>query len=188
MKYLLPTLLLAWATFPSGLAYSEEERSFGLTPHEAYALKAEKGDQLLFLDVRDPVEIQFTGFTDVVDLNIPFLLVDRYTWSGERNRFALALNPDFLAGVQAALAERELDPDAMIITMCRSGSERGEPSAAALRENGFPNAFFVIHGFQGDALTEGGQAGLRLKNGWQNSGLPWSNRMNGEKIFRPAPE
>lgn len=32
--------------------------------------------------------------------------------------------------------------------------------------------------------TEGPQAGFRLQNGWQNSGLPWSAKMNPEKIYR----
>jgi hypothetical protein len=68
--------------------------------------------------------------------------------------------------------------------MCRSGSERGEPSARYLRENGFPNARFVINGFQGDTIKEGEHAGFRLKNGWQNSGLPWSMRMDADKIYR----
>lgn len=74
--------------------------------------------------------------------------------------------------------------DAEVITMCRSGSERGEPSAAYLRANGFPNARFVINGFQGAALKDGPQAGFRIQNGWQNSGLPWSMKMNPAKMYR----
>lgn len=68
--------------------------------------------------------------------------------------------------------------------MCRSGSERGEPSAAFLRASGFPNARFVIDGFQGPAVKDGPQAGLRIRSGWQNSGLPWSGKMNPEKMYR----
>ena len=41
-------------------------------------------------------------------------------------------------------------------------------------------------GFQGGALKDGPQAGFRLQNGWQNSGLPWSAKMNPEKIHRLA--
>jgi len=86
--------------------------------------------------------------------------------------------------VKLQLAKRGLSSDAEIITMCRSGSERGEPSAAFLRENGFANARYVVNGFQGAALKDGPQAGFRLQNGWQNSGLPWSAKMNPEKIHR----
>ncbi len=66
--------------------------------------------------------------------------------------------------------------------MCGSGSERGEPSAEVLRQNGFPNARYVIHGFQGD--TEGEQAGFRLLNGWRNNGLQWSTKIDPEKMYR----
>ena len=48
-----------------------------LDAREAYEMKTERGDEVLFVDVRDPIEIMFTGFTDVVDVNVPFLLADR---------------------------------------------------------------------------------------------------------------
>ena len=139
---------------------------------------------MLFLDVRDPVEIMFVGSTDAAHANVPFMLVDRTQWNAERGVFRLYRNPDFINQVKLELARRGLSADAEIITLCRSGSERGKPSADFLRENGFPNARYVIHGFQGDAIKEGPQAGFRLQNGWQNSGLPWSAKMNAEKIYR----
>ena len=187
MKTLFIRLIIVWS-FALGSYVMAEQTSFGLTPEETYALKTDQSDIILFIDVRDPVEIQFTGFTDLVDVNIPFLLVDRYQWSEERNRFHLPRNEYFIALVDKALVERNLTREARIITMCRSGSARGEPSAAYLREQGFSNAYFVMHGFQGDPLKDGPQAGMRLKNGWQNSGLPWSNQVNGEKIFRATRE
>ncbi len=176
----IPRFILLYALF-TGVLWGEE---FGLTPTETYALKQELGDEVFFLDVRDPVEIQFTGFTDVVDLNIPFLLVDRTGWSEGRNAFPMPRNPRFAEEVEAALLDRGLDRETRIVTMCRSGSARGEPSAAFLRENGFPNAYFVRHGFQGDVVSEGENAGFRRKNGWQNSGLPWGDELNPEKIYR----
>lgn len=162
-----------------------EESDFGVSAAETYALMQAQGESILFIDVRDPVEIQFVGFTDVVDLNIPFRIVDRIQLDQERGVFAMPINPAFPEQVRAALKAKGLEEDAKIITMCRSGSARGEPSAAYLRENGFPNALFVRHGFQGDTLTEGLQKGMRLKNGWQTEGLPWSPRMNPEKIHTP---
>jgi len=180
------TFLLGSGIFLVLFPLAASGEKFGLTPEETYREKTHSPDQVLFIDVRDPVEIQFTGFTDLVDQNIPFLLVDRYQWSEERNRFRLPRNPAFIAQVDEALKERGLNRDSRIITMCRSGSARGEPSAAFLRENGFPNAHFVINGFQGDTLEEGANVGRRLLNGWQNSGLPWSSELSGEKIFRPS--
>jgi hypothetical protein len=43
-----------------------------LDSSEAYEMKKEMGNEVLFVDVRDPIEIMFTGFTDIVDTNIPF--------------------------------------------------------------------------------------------------------------------
>ncbi len=39
-------------------------------------------------------------------------------------------------------------------------------------------AFKVMH------YSEGPQAGMRLQNGWQNSGLPWGRSLNPDKIYR----
>lgn len=142
-------------------------------------------DQLVFVDVRDPVEIMFTGFTDAVDRNVPYLLVDRKDWDAEKNRFRLNRNADFAAQVEQILKAKGLDKRAIVVTMCRSGSERGKPSAAYLREQGFEQALYLVHGFQGSSLKEGEHKGLRIENGWQNSGLPWQSKPNPEKIYRP---
>lgn len=181
-KFLSPLLLSAALTMPAGGAQAEEE--IGITPEAVHEMLQEKGDQLLFIDVRDPVEIMFVGFTDEVDLNIPFLLVDRTQWDADKSRFRMYRNPNFAAEVEQALNAKGLDKTATVITMCRSGSERGLPSADFLRRNGFPNATYVINGFQGSSLKEGEKAGFRIQNGWQNSGLPWGSKPNPDKIYR----
>jgi rhodanese-related sulfurtransferase len=167
----------------SSLALAEQH---ALSAAQAHAWISDDSRTVLFIDVRDPVEIMFTGWAEGVDINIPFLLVDRQAWNTGSGSFPMPRNADFIAEVDAALAARGLGRDAPIITMCRSGSARGEPSATALREAGFANVYFVRHGFQGDRLDEGEWAGHRLKNGWQNEGLPWRTRMDPERIYRPA--
>ncbi len=183
LRILASLVILAGSPLHAG-----DADSWGIDARDAYAALSEHRDRILFIDVRDPVEIQFTGFTDEVDLNIPFLEADRTRWNAERGTFLMDRNPRFSAAVRRALETKGLDRDAVIYTLCRSGSERGRPSAAHLRANGFPNARYIVHGFQGDPLPEGPQRGMRLKNGWQNRGLPWSPRMNPEKIYRPEPE
>jgi rhodanese-related sulfurtransferase len=174
-------ILAATATLATLPAHAVE---ITVAPGEAY-LRVTQGDKnILLVDVRDPVEIMFVGFADTVHVNVPFLLVDRSAWDDKRDVFRLYRNPDFIRQIQAELDRRGLGKDAEIITLCRSGSERGEPSAALLRANGFPNARFVIDGFQGPAIKDGPQAGLRILSGWQNSGLPWSSRMNPDKMHR----
>ena len=156
----------------------------GISAQEAYDRIQRQEKNVLLVDVRDPVEIMFVGSADAVDVNIPFLLVDRTRFNEERGIFALDMNEKFADMIKAELARRGMDETAEVITMCRSGSERGEPSAKVLRDAGLPNARFVVHGFQGDPLKEGPQAGMRLQNGWQNSGLPWSRSLDPDKIYR----
>jgi rhodanese-related sulfurtransferase len=182
---LLKLLCLSGFLGISGQIYAEEKAPYGMTAEAAHALLQEKAAEILFVDVRDPVEIQFVGFTDWVDINIPFLLVDRSRWLKSEAMFAMPRNENFTDEIREALEARGLDPEATIITMCRTGSSRGEPSAAFLRQAGFPNSRFIINGFQGEALEEGMLKGHRIKNGWQNSGLPWSPAINGDKIYRP---
>ncbi|WP_068634853.1 rhodanese-like domain-containing protein [Thauera butanivorans] len=178
MKRLLIAAALSLASL------SAQAADIAISAEETYAKIRNAEPDVLFVDVRDPVEIMFVGFTDAVHVNIPFLLVDRSQWNTERSVFRLYQNPDFAAQIKAELDKRGMGTDAEIITMCRSGSERGEPSASFLRANGFPNARYVVNGFQGAAIKDGPQAGFRLMNGWQNSGLPWSPKMNAGKVYR----
>lgn len=182
MKKLLSSCLLS-ATLITGspLAFSQD---VGITPEATFEQLQQSREQILFIDVRDPVEIMFVGFTDSVDLNIPYLLVDRTRWDTEKDRFHLYRNPNFIQQVDQALAARGLDRSATVITMCRSGSERGLPSAQFLIDNGFKNARYVVNGFQGSSLKAGDKKGFRIQNGWQNSGLPWQSKPNPDKIFR----
>ena len=179
-KLLTQALLITALVFP---AYSTNATELGISVQETQTL-VQQNENVLFLDVRDPIEIMFIGSTDAVDLNIPYLMVDRSQWDDKKKRFRLYQNPDFITQVKAALAAKELGDDATIITMCRSGSERGMPSAEFLKNNGFKNARYVVHGFQGDSLKEGEKIGFRIKNGWQNSGLPWGAKPNPDKIYR----
>lgn len=182
---LLAACLLAVCALPlQAQTPTAASPSTGITAQAAYQLEKTQGEQVLFIDVRDPLEIMFIGNTDVVDVNIPFMLANRQQWDSKNQRFAMQPNPQFVQQVEAALKARGLDKNATIITMCRSGSERGEPSAQYLREQGFPNALYVINGFQGSPAKEGPQVGMRVVNGWQNSGLPWSPKLNPAKIYR----
>jgi rhodanese-related sulfurtransferase len=160
------------------------EDALSLTPKETYDMVQEQGDDILFVDVRDPVEIMFIGFTDSVDRNIPFMLVDRSEFLDDKGRFAMNTNPNFTGDIEKALEEKGLDKDALIITMCRSGSARGKPSAEYLLERGFTNVRYVDNGFQGGGAKSGEKKGMRVVSGWQNEGLPWSMKLDPQKIYR----
>ena len=144
-----------------------------LTAKEAGQMKTEQGDKVLFVDVREPVEIMFTGFTDMVDINVPFMLVNPGQWHPKKPVFLMEGNPDFAASIERALSERGLGKDSPIILMCRSGSDRGAPSARALDGKGFKAVYVVVDGFEGVTSTADPKAPWRNVNGWKNSGWPW---------------
>ena len=153
---------------------------------EAYAMKQKLGDKMLFIDVRDPIEIMFTGFTDVVDINIPFKLTNGSVWNDKKPVFLMAVNPDFEAEIAAALEARGLTKDVPVVIMCRSGGTRGAPAIKYLENKGYKQVYVVTDGFEGGKIKDGDRKNWRLKNGWKNSGLPWSYKLNKEKMYFPA--
>lgn len=154
-----------------------------LTSKEAYEMKKRQGNAVLFVDVREPVEIMFTGFTDIVDENVPFLLVDPAKWNEEKPVLAMERNPDFADQIMQALGERGLGQDTPVILMCRSGGERGAPSAKALEGLGLEAVYVVVDGFEGPTAGDDPNGPVRNVSGWKNSGLPWSYALNRDKIF-----
>jgi rhodanese-related sulfurtransferase len=92
-------------------------------------------------------------------------------------------NPAFVDGIESALTKKGLDKTAPIILMCRSGGTRGAPSAKALEGLGFKNVYVVTDGFEGSTSKEDPNSPWRNVNGWKNSGLPWSYKLNPEKIY-----
>lgn len=167
------------------MSYASADDALAMTPEAVWNLVQEDADQLLFIDIRDPVEIMFIGSTDAVDINIPFKQVDRTQFNEDKAIFNMPSNPNFVSDIEKALKAKGLGKDALIVTMCRSGSERGKPSADYLLTQGFSNVKYVDHGFQGSAVKQGKSTGFRIMNGWQNSGLPWSPKVNPSKINKP---
>lgn len=154
---------------------------------EAYQMKQELGSKVLFVDVRDPIEIMFTGFTDVVDVNIPFKLANRSKWNKKKPVYAMELNLNFEQEIAAALQKRGLSKDVPVILMCRSGGTRGAPSAKKLWGKGYKQVYVVTDGFEGGKIKKGEKKNWRLKNGWKNSELPWSYKLNREKMYFSTP-
>ena len=153
---------------------------------EAYDMKQKLGDKMLLVDVRDPIEIMFTGFTDVVDINIPFKLANGSVWNNKKPVFLMEVNPDFEAEIAAALEARGLTKEAPVVIMCRSGGTRGAPAIKYLENKGYKQVYVVTDGFEGGKIKEGDRKNWRLKNGWKNSGLPWSYKLNKEKMYFPS--
>ena len=185
----LSALVLALAIASPANAAPEPKDPAQQTPwklyvdsREAFAMKQAQGDKVLLVDVRDPVEIMFTGFATTVDVNVPFKRANTAKWHPKKPVFLMEDNPNFEAQIAQALADRGLDKSAPILLMCRSGGTRGAPSAKKLWGKGYDNVYVVVDGFEGGTLKDGDKKGWRLKDGWKNAGLPWSYKLDPRKF------
>ena len=57
-----------------------------------------------------------------------------------------------------------------------------------LAEAGFTNAYNILDGMEGGKVDDPDSVfhGMRMKNGWKNSGLPWSYDLDPERMWLPA--
>ncbi|QOR40950.1 sulfurtransferase [Billgrantia diversa] len=166
-------------------AYRETQLGLYVTAAEAYEL-LEANERALLIDVRDPIEIKFTGFAESTDIHVPWVLADRDNFDEEAKTWPMVKNAAFNNQVQAQLDALGVAEDDPIIVMCRSGSTRSAPAADAIAGMGFSEVYSVTDGFEGGKLGEGDSKGVRAVNGWRNSGLPWSYDIDPDVAWRPA--
>jgi rhodanese-related sulfurtransferase len=181
------------------------------TPAEAAAHMKKSGDKSLFLDVRDPIEVNFTGTPTVADANVPFKFADTSRWHMKKKQFGMIKNKNFVGDVTARMKAKGLSKADAIILMCRSGVRSGKAAnllakagytnvinmiegfgkaANLLAKAGYTNVINMIEGFEGDSIGKGPDKGKRTINGWKNSNLAYNtpksldiNKMYGN----PAP-
>lgn len=144
-----------------------------LTAVEAHAYMQKHGDKTLFIDVRDPTEINVIGMPANADANVPFKTVNTKGWNPEKKQFSMKDNPDFVKDVEKRLAAKGLTKGDAVIVMCRSGP-RSAKAANVLVKAGFTKVYNLVDGFEGDKIKEGPKMGQRTINGWKNAGLPWN--------------
>jgi rhodanese-related sulfurtransferase len=73
-------------------------------------------------------------------------------------------NPNFLAELK-----RQVDPQAPVMFLCRSGA-RSVAAATAATEAGYGNCHNILEGFEGDKDANGHR---NTVGGWRKAGLPW---------------
>lgn len=152
-----------------------------VTAVEAHELMTQN-DRAVLIDVRDPVEIMFTGWTPETDFHVPYKIIDSGTWNPDGTKLQGRVNPDFADQVEARLKDMGAAKDDPIIFMCRSGSTRSAPAADLLHDRGWTQTYTVVDGFEGGKRKEGPSKGVRDVNGWRNAGLPWGYKMEADKI------
>ena len=147
-----------------------------LTPKDA-ALALETNPKILFLDVRDPLEVAFVGHPTPVDAIVP-LLLGTHDFDPKTNAYRMVPNTDFVADVRALIEREGLEKSDPIIVMCRSGG-RSAAAVEQLAKAGYTAVWNLVEGFEGDQ----DDAGERAVNGWRNSGLPWTYKLTPEKAW-----
>lgn len=155
-----------------------------VTAKEAWTMLQDDPKAIL-VDVRDPVEAKFTGFAAETDVHVPWMVADPSRWSEKQNSWAMARNVNFEQQLMEKLNALGASQETAVIVMCRSGSTRSAPVVNLLAEKGFTNAWTVVDGFEGSKLTEGDSKGVRAVNGWRNSGLPWSYKIDADVAWMP---
>jgi rhodanese-related sulfurtransferase len=159
------------------------QTSLGLyvTAKEAYDMWQADPD-LKILDVRTPEEYVFVGHAPMA-VNIPFAFL-AYAWDDAKKGFPWELNPDFVDLVKARYAL-----DDMILVSCRSGG-RSAMAINALAKAGFTTAYNILDGMEGGRVDDPDSVfdGMRLRNGWKVSGLPWTYDLDPGRMALPERE
>ena len=150
-----------------------------LSAVEAFKFKKEHGSKALLLDIRTPSELVFVGSATAMDMNIPLVTLDYTHWDKAKSAFKKVLNQNFVTDVTSYVTTKKLTKNSPIILLCRSG-KRSAKAANLLSRAGYTNLFTVVDGFEGDKQKIGNNKGKRVVNGWKNSGLPWTYKLEHE--------
>ena len=162
----------------------EKQTALGLyvTAKEAYAMWQKNPNEIKLLDCRTPEEYVMVGHAPMAH-NVPVRFFT-YQFDFAKNNYVMKENPDFISEVKKRLKVTDTG-----LVMCRSGS-RSAASVNKLAEAGFKKAYNVVDGFEGDPVKdpESSFDGKYLKNGWKNSGAPWTYALDPKLVYAPRPE
>jgi len=158
-----------------------------VTATEAWDMM-QKDDSVILVDVRTPEEWQFVGYTKEADIMLPAVMFDYSQMDTKQNkaRYMPVQNNKWISQFEEIIFDKGYDGDNTYIIMCRSGATRAAPVAKMLDQYGFKDVYTMTDGFQGGRLKEGEDKGRRMKAGWINSGLPWTHKIDAEKVYFKA--
>ena len=154
-----------------------------LSAIEANDIVTSNAKSTLFLDIRTRAEINFLGMPSNADANIPYFTPDSWdSFDSKKKVFKLAPNSNFLTAVEDRLKAKGLSKNDTVVLMCRSGS-RSAKAANLMKKAGYKKVYTVIDGYEGDKSKTGETKGQRVVNGWKNSNLPWSYKLDQNKMY-----
>ncbi|MGD8253017.1 MAG: rhodanese-like domain-containing protein [Syntrophobacterales bacterium] len=150
-----------------------------LTAKDAFAKWHGSSEKVLILDVRTLEEYIFVGHAPMAR-NIPVRVLNREL-TAKKRRPVMESNPNFVSQ-----AKRYYKVSDTILIMCRSGG-RSALAVNLLAEAGFKKVYNIIDGFEGDAVKDHQSYyyGKRVKNGWRNSGAPWTYKLESDLMYHP---
>jgi rhodanese-related sulfurtransferase len=153
-----------------------------VTAKEAYDMWQADPEGVKILDVRTPEEWVFIGHAPMAT-NIPFAFL-AYTWDDEKKGFPWELNPEFVELVKARYAA-----DDIILLSCRSGG-RAAMAINMLAVAGVTGVYNILDGMEGSRVDDPDSVfdGMRMKNGWKTSGLPWTYDLDSAQMALPERE
>jgi rhodanese-related sulfurtransferase len=158
----------------------QTELGLYVTAREAYDMWEADPERVMILDVRTPEEYLFVGHPTMAWLVPAF--AQSYAWDGAKGQFPMQLVPDFVERVKAMAK-----PDDTILAMCRSGG-RSALAANLLAKAGFTKVYSIVDGMEGDKVDDPESVfdGMPMKNGWKNSGCPWSYSATPDRMSIPG--
>ena len=150
-----------------------------VTAKEAYEKWKAEPEKVKIIDVRTPEEFLFVGVPTMA-WKIP-VAAQSYEWDAEKKQFPMKPLMDFAARVQTVAK-----PGETIMVMCRSGG-RSAIAVNFLAKAGFRNVYNIIDGMEGDVNgdSESVAQAQPLKDGWKNSGCPWTKKLPPDRMVLP---
>ena len=150
-----------------------------VTAKKAYEKWKADPDKVMILDVRTPEEFLFVGHPTMA-WKIP-VAAQTYEWDEAKGEFPLKPLSDFVSRVGEVAK-----PDDTILAMCRSGG-RSALAANLLAQAGFKHVYSIIDGMEGDKVDDPESVfhGMPMKNGWKNSGCPWTYKLTPDRMVLP---
>jgi rhodanese-related sulfurtransferase len=150
-----------------GIFVADETANYrgDVQPGEAWSTLSTSASGAL-VDVRTTAEWAYVGLPEVSTTGRPLITLEWQSFPSG------AVNPDFVAALQAELEARNIGRDAPLFFICRSGG-RSAAAAAAMTAAGYDNCFNVAGGFEGPPDQERHRGTIE---GWKVAGLPWRQR------------
>jgi rhodanese-related sulfurtransferase len=159
----------------------EKQTALGLyvTAKEAYEKWKADPEKVMILDVRTQEEYLFVGHPTMA-WKIP-VAEQIYEWDAAKGQFPMKPLADFVSRVSQVA---KLD-DTILVT-CRSGG-RSAIAVNMLAKGGFKHVYNIIDGVEGDTIEDPDSVfvGQHLKNGWKNSGCPWTYKLTPDRMVLP---